>query len=185
MSYAVPIQISGPFWQESRLMRSSPGTPGSATRAPRPVTRIAISASLSAARRPCLGSVVAREEPVRHLEKEGRRCRATSIGKNRLWPSSFRACLQRDQSLARRSARAPLRIHFHAQSRLLAQSRRGLLFQTRPLRPAPHPRRIQAEAQGSPHGRGQLFQPRSRSFTHGPTSSTRPDDMIRTSKPLV
>src|SRR5271163_4857451 len=38
----------------------------------------------------------------------------------------------------------------------------GLLFQTRPIRPASHPRRIQAGAQGSPHGRRGLFQPRSR-----------------------
>jgi hypothetical protein len=64
------------------------------------------------------------------------------------WSSTtFRA--QTDQSLARRSVRAPLRIHFHSQARLLAQSRRGFLFQTRPLRPAPHPRRIQAGTQGS------------------------------------
>ena len=49
-----------------------------------------------------------------------------------------------------------------ASARLLAQSRRGLLFQTRPLRPAPHPRRIQAGTQGSPLGRRGLFQRRSR-----------------------
>ena len=66
------------------------------------------------------------------------------------------------QSLACRSARASLRIYLHSQARLLAQSRRGLLFQTRPLRPAPHPRRLQAGTQGSPHGRHGLFQPRSR-----------------------
>src|SRR5207237_38219 len=48
---------------------------------------------------------------------------------------------------------APLRIHFHSQARLLAQPRRGFLFQTRSLRPAPHPRRIQTGTQGSHHGR--------------------------------
>jgi transposase len=49
-----------------------------------------------------------------------------------------------------------------ASARFLAQSRRGLLFQARPLRPAPHPRHLQAGAQGSPHGRRGLFQRRSR-----------------------
>src|SRR5439155_331789 len=47
------------------------------------------------------------------------------------------------QGLARRSAGRPLRIHLHTQARLLAQSRRGLLLQARPLGAAPHPRRIQ------------------------------------------
>src|SRR5271168_1423844 len=72
------------------------------------------------------------------------------------------AYLQRDQSLARRPAGASVRIHLHTQARLLAQSHRGLLFQTRPLRPAPHPRRIQTGTQGPPHGRHGLFQRRSR-----------------------
>src|SRR5271165_4713622 len=44
---------------------------------------------------------------------------------------SFRAYLTGDQSVACRSAGAPFRIYFHSQARLLAQSRRGLLFQTR------------------------------------------------------
>jgi hypothetical protein len=35
--------------------------------------------------------------------------------------------------LARRPARAPVRIYFRSQARLLAQSRRGLLFHTRPF----------------------------------------------------
>ena len=47
--------------------------------------------------------------------------------------------------------RGPLRIHLHAQARLLAQPCRGLLLQARPLRPAPHPRRIQTGTQGSHH----------------------------------
>src|SRR5271166_3447614 len=49
-----------------------------------------------------------------------------------------------NQSLACRSASAPLRIHFRPQSRLLAQSRRGLLLETRPFRPATHSRLLQA-----------------------------------------
>ncbi len=40
--------------------------------------------------------------------------------------------------------------------------RRGLLLETRPLRPAAHPRLLQAGTQGSPHRRHGLFQPRSR-----------------------
>ena len=40
------------------------------------------------------------------------------------------AHISRDQSLL---AGQPVRIYFHSQARLLAQSRRGLLFQTRPL----------------------------------------------------
>src|SRR5271167_4267454 len=51
--------------------------------------------------------------------------------------------LQGNQSLARRSARRSLRIHLHSQARLVAQSRRGLLFQARAIRPAPHPCDIQ------------------------------------------
>jgi transposase len=73
---------------------------------------------------------------------------------------SFRTHLQGDQSLARRTARAPIRIHLHAQARLLAQPHRGLLFQTRSLRTAPHPRRIQTGTQGSSHGRHGLLQPK-------------------------
>src|SRR5271165_4491608 len=66
---------------------------------------------------------------------------------------SFRAHLQGNQGLARRAARRPLRIHLHAQARLLAQSRRGLLFQACPLRPAPHPSRIETGTQGAHHRR--------------------------------
>jgi hypothetical protein len=55
----------------------------------------------------------------------------------------------------------PLRIHLHAQARLLAQSRRGLLFQTCPLRPAPHPSRIETGTQGAHHRRNRRVQPTS------------------------
>src|SRR5215471_18196316 len=47
----------------------------------------------------------------------------------------------------------PLRIHFHAQAWFLAQPRRGLFLQARPLRAAPFPRRIQTGTQGPHHGR--------------------------------
>jgi hypothetical protein len=63
------------------------------------------------------------------------------------------AHLQRDQSLVRAATRTPLRIHLHAHAWLLAQRRRWLLLQARPLRPAPYPRRIQTGTQGSHHGR--------------------------------
>jgi len=68
------------------------------------------------------------------------------------------AHLKRDQSLGRRTTRAPLRIHLHSHARLLAQPRRGLLLQTRPLRPASYPCRIQTRTQGSHHGRHGLLQ---------------------------
>src|SRR5271165_1753864 len=53
--------------------------------------------------------------------------------------------------LARQPA-GRFRIHLHAQARLLAQPRRGLLLQARSLGPAPHPRHIQTGAQGPHHG---------------------------------
>ena len=66
---------------------------------------------------------------------------------------SFRPHLQGDQSLARHPTGGPLRVHLHTKARLLAQSDRGLLLQARPLRPAAHPRHIQAGTQG-PHQDG-------------------------------
>jgi hypothetical protein len=51
-------------------------------------------------------------------------------------------------AIACRSAGAPFRIYFHPQSRLLAQSRGGLLFETHPFRPAAYLRRLQARAHG-------------------------------------
>jgi hypothetical protein len=44
-------------------------------------------------------------------------------------------------------ADALFRIYFHPQSRLLVQSRGGLLFETHPFRPAAYPRRFQARDQ--------------------------------------
>jgi hypothetical protein len=75
---------------------------------------------------------------------------------------SFRAHLSGDAGLARRAAHRPVPIHLHAQARLLAQPGRGLLLQARPLRPAPHPRRIQARTQGPSHGRRRHLQSGSR-----------------------
>jgi hypothetical protein len=54
--------------------------------------------------------------------------------------------------LAAQPAR-PLRVYLHAQARILAQSRRGLLLQVRPFGPAPHPGHLKARAQGAYHGR--------------------------------
>ena len=61
------------------------------------------------------------------------------------------AYLQRNQSLARHSTVGPLRVHLHAQARLLAQPHRGLLLQVRPLGPAPHPGSIKTGAKGTHH----------------------------------
>ena len=69
--------------------------------------------------------------------------------------SPLGAYLQRNPSLARRSTGGPLRVHLHAQARLLAQPHRGLLLQVRPLGPAPHPGGIKAGAQGTHHARHQ------------------------------
>jgi Winged helix-turn helix len=110
----------------------------------------------------CVERAVA-EGPLAVLDDRPRPGRAPTITlEAKTWLVSFRAYLKGDQSLARRPAGASLRIYFHAQTRLLAQSRGGLLFETHPFRPATHSRRLQARAQGSPHRRRGLFQPRSR-----------------------
>ena len=75
---------------------------------------------------------------------------------------SFRAHLKGDQGLARGSACRSLRIHLYAQARLVAQSRRRLLLQARPLGAAPYPRRFQGGAQGPHHGRHGSLQSRPR-----------------------
>jgi hypothetical protein len=72
---------------------------------------------------------------------------------------SLRAHLARDKGLARYATARPLRLHLHAQARLLAQPHRGLLLQVRPLRPAPYPRRIDTRAQAAHHGRNPGCQP--------------------------
>ena len=51
-----------------------------------------------------------------------------------------------------------LQVHLHAQARLLAQSRRGLLLQIRPLRLAPHPGGLKIRAQAAHHRRHQRCQ---------------------------
>ena len=63
------------------------------------------------------------------------------------------AHISKEQNLARHPTGRPLRVHLHTQARLLAQPRRGLLLQVRPLGPAPHPRGIEARTQGAHHGR--------------------------------
>jgi transposase len=75
---------------------------------------------------------------------------------------SFRAHLERNQSLARRSTGWPLRVHLHTQAWLLAQPRRGLLLQVRPFGPAPHPGHLKVRAQAAHHGRYRRRQSRSR-----------------------
>ena len=72
----------------------------------------------------------------------------------------FGAYLQGNPNLARRSARRALRVHFHTEAWLLAQSRRGLLLQARPFGAPPYPRHIKAGTQGSAHRSHRLFQPR-------------------------
>src|SRR5262245_35784809 len=57
-----------------------------------------------------------------------------------------------DELSARCSTGRPLRVHLHAQARLLAQPRRGLLLQVRSFGPAPHPGRIEARAQAAHPG---------------------------------
>ena len=97
---------------------------------------------------------------------------------------SFRAHLKGDQGLARGSACRSLRIHLHAQARLVAQSRRRLLLQARPLGAAPYPRRIQTGTQGPHHGRHGSLQSTTPSSTLGPITSTKLPDMIRISKSM-
>ena len=75
---------------------------------------------------------------------------------------SFRTHLERNQSLARRPTGRSLRVHLHAQARLLAQPHRGLLLQVRPLGPAPHPRDLKTRTQATHHGRHRRHQPSSR-----------------------
>ena len=75
---------------------------------------------------------------------------------------SFRAHLKRNQSLACHSTARPLRVHLHAQARLVAQPHRGLLLQVRPLGPASHPGDLQTRTQGAHHGRHRRRQPPSR-----------------------
>jgi transposase len=81
-------------------------------------------------------------------------CRLSGQHRDQVDPrQSFRAHLTRNQSLARHSTSWSLRVHVHAQTRLLAQPHRGFLLQVRPLGSAPHPRYIKAGAQGAHHGR--------------------------------
>ena len=75
---------------------------------------------------------------------------------------SFRAHLKGDQGLAGRAAGRSLRIHLYPQARLVAQSRRRLLLQARPLGAAPYPRRIETGTQGSHHRRHRSLQSRPR-----------------------
>src|SRR5271156_2282739 len=108
---------------------------------------------------PCIGQG-SPPQPRIHRIPQASRCCLPGPHRDQVDPrQSFRAHLQGNQGMARRSARAPLRIHLHSQARLMAQSGRGLLFQVRPFRPAPHPRRIQTGTQGSHHGRHGFLQP--------------------------
>jgi hypothetical protein len=69
--------------------------------------------------------------------------------------TAIKLILQRDQSLDRAATRTSLRIHHGSWLNLI-------LFHARPLRAAPHPRRIQTRTQGSHHGGNGLFQSRAR-----------------------
>src|ERR1700726_4192260 len=102
---------------------------------------------------PCPGQG-ASPQPRVHRIPQASRCRLPGqYGDQADSRKPFGAYLQRNPSLARRSTGGPLRIHLHAQTRLLAQSHRGLLLQVRPIGPAPHPGGIKTGAQGTHHGR--------------------------------
>ena len=58
--------------------------------------------------------------------------------------------------------RQEVRVHLHAQARLLAQPGRRILLQARSFCAPPYPRLVQAGAQGPPHGRHGLLQRQSR-----------------------
>jgi hypothetical protein len=84
-------------------------------------------------------------QPRVHRIPQASRCRLSDSRRDQVDPrQSFRAHLKRNQNLARPSTGRPLRVHLHTQAWLLAQPRRGLLLQIRPLDPAPHPGRIKA-----------------------------------------
>ena len=91
---------------------------------------------------------------------------------------SFRAHLQGDQGVARRSTRAPLRIDLHSEARLLAQPRRGLLSASSPApccaTSASPPNRNSKTASWPPS----TTSTNSPSFTRGLTNLTGPLDMI-------
>src|SRR6267378_4377369 len=100
---------------------------------------------------PCLGQGPPPQPRVHRLSQAGRR-RLSDAHRDPPDPrQSFRPHLQRDECMARRPT-GSLRVHLHAQARLLAEPGRRLLLQVRALRPAPHPRRIQTRTQGPHHG---------------------------------
>src|SRR5258708_7061931 len=102
-------------------------------------------------------------QPRVHRVSQADRCRLSYPDGDPSDPrQSFRTHLQGDESLARQPTGGPLRIHLHAQARLLAQPGRGLLLQARSLRPATHPRRIQTGTQGPHHGRHGSLQRKTR-----------------------
>src|SRR5262249_10552799 len=98
---------------------------------------------------------------------------------------SFRAHLERNQSLARHSPSWPLRFHLHAHARFLAQPHRGLLFPSLPVRSC-----VTSGLHQSRNSRSAswLVSPMSivtLSSTHGPTDSPRLPNMIRTKETLI
>lgn len=97
---------------------------------------------------------------------------------------SFRAHLERNQNLARNTTTRALRVHVHAQTRLLAQPHRRLLLQVRPVCLAPHPRDLKTRAQGAHHGRHRRRQSPS-GCPHLVLQTRRGCLMIRTTKTLT
>jgi transposase len=78
-----------------------------------------------------------------------------------------------------------LRVHLHAQARLLAQPHRGLLLQVRPLGSAPHKGGFRNRSSRSASRLVSRTLIATLSSTHGPTSSPRPTDMIRIKETLT
>src|SRR5712671_8215653 len=65
----------------------------------------------------------------------------------------FRAHIERNKSLARRSTAWTLRVYLHAQAWFVAQSHRGLLLQIRAVGPAPHPGHLKTRTQRAHYSR--------------------------------
>ena len=75
---------------------------------------------------------------------------------------SLRPHIQGNQGLARQAARGALHLRVHAQTRLMAQPRRGIFLKTGPLRASPNSRRLQTGTAPKNPRRHRGGQPRSR-----------------------
>src|ERR1700678_2947772 len=79
---------------------------------------------------------------IRQIPEKARR-RPSARDRDQAHPrQSLRPQIQGDDGLARPAVQRTLHARLHAQTRLLAQSRRGIFLQARPLRASPYPRRF-------------------------------------------